>query len=424
MIATMSPAEETLLPDSRMARRQLALVVTVQVLAMATWFAATAVAPSLREQLSLGPVGATLLTSAVQLGFVVGAITSAALTLPDRHDPPRLMALGAAAAALTTAALAVLPVGAAGAVALRFVTGLALALVYPVGMKLAISWFERGRGLAVGLVVGALTVGSTLPILVSGLLGDAWRAALLVSAGLALLGALGLREARVGPLVDRAAALDPAVAVSVLRHRPSRLATLGYLGHMWELYAVWVWVPHYVAASFRDHGSPASVVVVGAVCFAGLGVFGLLGCIAGGWAGDRVGRSRTAAAAMFVSGSCCVLAAVLFGAPPVVTAVLVAVWGASVIADSALFSACLGSVVPRDHVGTALTVQTALGFLLTIVTIQLLPVVEGAAGWPLAVLLLAIGPLAGAPAMLRLTPLLPASPGRAPAYRPRPQEES
>lgn len=388
--------------DGVVAHRQLRLVATAQVLAMATWFAATAVAPALRDQWSLGPFGATLLISAVQVGFVVGALVSAAANVPDRVHPPLLMAAGSLAAAATTAALAVLPTGLGGAVVLRFVTGVALALVYPIGMKLAISWFDRGRGLAVGVLVGALTVGSTLPLLVSGLLGDAWRQALLVAAALAVVAALVLRGVRVGPLVGAATALDPRAALQVLRERDSRLAVLGYLGHMWELYAVWVWLPLFVTASLRAAGEDPSGLQVGSLCFVALGVFGLAGCVGAGRLGDRVGRARTAAGAMVVSGVCCVLAALTFGASPWVTVPLLLVWGASVIADSALFSACLGSVVPRDHVGTALTLQTALGFLLTVVSIQLVPVVESGLGWPAAVGLLAVGPLAGAVAMLRL----------------------
>ncbi len=404
--------------DGAVARRQLRLVAAAQVLAMATWFAATAVAPALREQWSLGPVGATLLISAVQVGFVVGALVSAAVNLPDRVHPPLLMAVGALVAAATTAALALLPTGFGGAVALRMVTGMALAAVYPVGMKLAISWFERGRGLAVGVLVGALTVGSTLPLLVSGLLGDAWRQAMLVAAALAVVSVLVLRGVRVGPLVASATTLDPRAALQVLRRRDSRLAVLGYLGHMWELYAVWVWLPAFVTASLRAAGDDPSGLQVGVLCFVALGVCGLLGCVGAGRLGDRVGRARTAAGAMVLSGACCLLAALTFGAPAWITVPLLLVWGAAVIADSALFSACLGSVVPRDHVGTALTLQTALGFLLTVVSIQLVPVVEAGPGWPAAVALLAVGPLAGAVAMLRLP-----DPARTPTLR-TPTEET
>lgn len=400
-----APARE--LVDGPVARRQLLLIAAAQILAMATWFAASAVAPALRDEWALGRVEATLLTSAVQLGFVLGALTFAATNLPDRVSAPPLMAGGALVAAATTAPLALVDAGFAGAVVLRLATGVSLALVYPVGMKLAISWFERGRGLAVGVIVGALTVGSTMPLLVAGVLGDAWRAALLVSSVLAVGAALVLRGVRPGPLASAATGLQPRVALQVLRERASRLAVIGYLGHMWELYALWVWLPAFVTASLRERGDDPSAIQVGVLCFAGLGVCGLLGCLGGGWVGDRVGRARTAAVAMLVSGGCCILASLTFGAPLLVTAPLVLVWGAAVIADSALFSACLGSVVAPHHVGTALTLQTALGFLLTIGTIQLLPVVEAWAGWPLAIALLGLGPLAAAPAMLRLTPLLP-----------------
>ncbi|MEO7982138.1 MAG: MFS transporter [Sporichthyaceae bacterium] len=392
--------------DGGPAIRQLGLVAAVQVLAMATWFAASAAAPALRDEWHLSTVQATLLTTAVQLGFVVGALASAATNLPDVVSPPRLLAVGALAAAASTAALALVADGIVTAVPLRFVTGMALALVYPVGMKIAISWFDDRRGLAVGVLVGALTIGSTLPQLIGGSLGSAWRPALLVSSILAAAAAVLQRWIVVGPLVTRSEGLHPRVLLTLLRDRAPRLANLGYLGHMWELYALWVWLPTFLVAGFRERGVDPSRSVVGVLAFVALGVCGALGCLAGGWLGDRVGRSRAAAAAMAVSGVCCLLAALTFGGSPWLVVPLVMVWGAAVIADSAMFSACLGTVVPRRFVGTALTLQTAMGFSLTVVTIQLLPVVAHHAGWPIAVALLSVGPLLGAVAMTRLTPLL------------------
>ncbi|QZY29296.1 MFS transporter [Nocardioides coralli] len=395
-------------PDGPAAVRQLAFISVVQVLALTTWFAASAAAPALRSEWAIGQVGEALLTIGVQLGFVTGALASAVTNLPDRVHPPRLMALGALVAALATAATAVVANGPEVAVVLRVVTGMALALVYPVGMKLVVSWFAVRRGLAVSVMVGALTLGSILPQLVAGSLGPAWRAALLVSAGLALAGATLQRWIRVGPLVTRAEGFHPRVVLDVWRDRAPRLANLGYLGHMWELYAVWAWAPAYLTASVVARGETVSRSVVGVVAFVALGVCGALGCFLAGWLGDRIGRARAATAAMVVSGSCCLLAAVAFGGPLWLLVPLLMVWGASVIADSAMFSACLGTVVDSRYVGTALTLQTALGFLLTVVTIQLVPVVAASASWPVAVALLAPGPLLGAVAMVRLSPLLPA----------------
>ena len=394
-------------PDGRLAVRQLALVSVVQVLAVSTWFAASAAAPALRAEWEIGRVGEALLTVGVQLGFVVGALASAASNLPDRVHPPRLMGIGAGVAGVATLLTALVADGPALAVVLRVVTGVALALVYPVGMKIVVSWFAGRRGLAVSVMVGSLTLGSIFPQLVAGSLGPAWRTALVVTAVLAGLAAVLQRWIVVGPLVTRSDGFHPGVVLDVWRSRAPRLANLGYLGHMWELYAVWAWAPAYLTASLLARDEPAPRATVGLLVFVAFGVGGLGGCLLAGLVGDRWGRARAAAGAMVVSGTCCLLAAVLFGAPLWLLVPLLVVWGASVIADSAMFSACLGTVVDPRYVGTALTLQTALGFLLTVVTIQGVPVVAGALGWPTAVALLSVGPLLGSLAMLRLTPLLP-----------------
>jgi MFS family permease len=191
--------------------------------------------------------------------------------------------------------------------------------------------------------------------------------------------------------------------LALFRERGPRLANLGYFGHMWELYAVWTWLPAYLAASTAGTGSP---LPVGVAAFAAIGVAGAVGCLLGGWLGDRVGRARLAALAMLTSGTCCVAAAFAFEGPPLVVLALALVWGAAVIADSGLFSACTSQVVDPRYTGTALTTQTAVGFLLTVVTIQATPLVAERAGWPVAVALLGLGPAAGAVAMLRLARLM------------------
>lgn len=387
--------------------RQLLLVGLAQVLAMGTWFAASAAAPALREQWDLSAAQATLLTTAVQLGFVVGALTSAALNLPDVVHPPKLAAGSALVAAVTTAALPLLAHGVGAAVPLRFLTGLSLAGVYPVGLKLASSWFLEGRGAALGLVVGALTLGSTLPHLIGGSLGSAWREGLWVAAALAALAALILTRTEVGPYASRSTGLHPRVVLGLVRERGPRLANLGYVGHMWELYAVWTWLPTFLAASFAARGVDVAAPVRALLAFLALGACGAAGCVLGGRLGDRWGRARFAAAAMAVSGACCLLAAVAFGRSPLVLVPVLLVWGTAVIADSAMFSTCTTSVVDSRYLGTALAFQTSVGFLVSAVTIQVTPLVAEARGWPFAVASLAAGPLLGALAMLRLTPLLP-----------------
>jgi MFS family permease len=374
---------------------------------MATWFSASAVVPSLRAEWNISAGQATWLTASVQLGFVAGALTSAALNLPDRIPAYRLVAASALTAAVATTSVAVLADGLAAAVPLRFATGVALAGVYPPGLKLMASWFDRGRGLALGALIGALALGSALPHLIS-VSALPWRGVLLAAAGSAVCAATiaGL-AVRLGPYAAPAPPFQPRYAITLFRERGPRLANLGYFGHMWELYAMWTWLPAYLAASYASRPGD---VPVGAASFVVIGVAGAVGCLLAGWLGDRAGRARLAAVAMITSATCCVLAALVFGGPPLAVYAVLVVWGASVIADSGLFSTCMSLVVDPRYIGTALTTQTAIGFLLTVITIQATPLFAEAVGWPVAVAVLGIGPAVGSVAMLRLQRLLsPAS---------------
>ncbi|MGA8847068.1 MAG: MFS transporter [Nocardioides sp.] len=398
--------------DRLTAGHQLVLIAVVQVLAMSSWFSASAVVPSLRTEWAISTQQGTLLTVAVQLGFVVGAVLSAVLSLPDRWPPHRLAAGSALVAAVSTGIIALAVDSLAPALPLRFLTGVALAGVYPTGIKLMASWFQRGRGLAIGVLVGALTLGSSLPQLLNGLAGAfgdlPWRSVLLTSSVLCLVAAaIAMAFVRLGPLAAPAPPFDPSYLLRLFRDRGPRLANLGYFGHMWELYAMWTWLPAYLAASFAVSDTWAgSRTAIGLVAFAVIGLAGVVGALAGGWLGDRFGRARVAGGAMAISASCCLLAAATYGASPYLLLPVLALWGISIIADSGLFSTLMTEVADRRYIGTALTMQTAIGFLLTVVTINAVPYVVDWIGWRGAVALLAIGPIAGTVAMVRLDALL------------------
>jgi MFS family permease len=370
---------------------------------MTLWFSATAVLPALRDRWDLSAGQAAWLTAAVQLGFVIGAWVSAFFNLPDVLPPRRMFAVAAVAGAAANAALAWAVESPGPALVLRFCTGFCLAGVYPPAMKMAAGHVEgRQRGLAIGVLVGALTLGSATPHLFAAWAGDALlphRVVLTASSALAVVGALLVANfALDGPYAARPVRFDVRQVGRVLRNRPMLLANLGYLGHMWELYAMWAWLAIFLAAALPASGE-ATPRLLAFVC---IGIAGCLGAVAGGWLADRVGRTTVTMAAMLVSGACCVASAVAFAAPGWVLVIFGVVWGASIIADSAQFSACVSELAEPAYMGTALTLQTSLGFALTLISIWTLPVIAARAGWQFAFLVLAPGPLLGTWAMATL----------------------
>jgi MFS family permease len=371
---------------------------------MTLWFSATAATASMVAEFHLNGGQAAWLTMAVQGGFVIGTLCSAALTLPDVVNPRRLFALGCGLGAATNAALVVADAPAT-LIGLRLVTGAALAWVYPPGMKIAAGWFERHRGAALGILVGALTVGSAFPHLLAAASAVLpWRALMLSASALAATGGLVVLTAvGDGPYVTTSARFDPSAVARVFADRGTRLATFGYLGHMWELYAVWTWIAAFAAASLAGPAGAAHRVVTAAPLASGL-AFVTIACGAAGSAGagffaDRVGKARVATWAMLTSGLCSALAGVVYGRTPLLLLALAIVWGVAVIADSGQLSALVAEYSPRDHVGTALTVQTCSGFLLTMASIRLVPAVAAASGWRWAFACLVPGPLLGAIAL-------------------------
>ncbi|HEX7254868.1 MAG TPA: MFS transporter [Gaiellaceae bacterium] len=379
----------------RGALRALALLAAALVLAMTTWFSATAVVPQLREEWDLGNTAAAWLTIAVQVGFVAGALAGSALSVADVF-PPRAVILAGSLGAAVANLMLVTADGPVVGIAARVATGFFLAGVYPPALKLASTWFRRGRGTALGIVVGALTLGSAAPHLVNGLGGLDWHLVVWVTSGLTAAGGvlvfLGVPE---GPHSFPSARFDPRQARLVLRNRGVRLASLGYFGHMWELYAMWAWFLVFFAAVAADGRAAAyaTFAVIGA---------GAAGCWVGGVLGDRWGRPETTAAMMAVSAACAALIGLVRDAPAAVVLVLGLVWGFAVVADSAQFSTLVTELAEQAYVGTALGLQMAVGFALTVPTIWLLPFLEDEVSWRWAFAFLAPGPLLGIVAMLRL----------------------
>jgi len=383
--------------------RALALLSVVLVLSISTWFSASSVLPQLRELWDLNPTTSAWLTIAVQIGFVCGAIISSLFNLADIMAPRHIIFGGAVGAAIANLLLDVAG-GPAVGIPLRFATGFFVAGVYPPAFKLISTWFREGRGLALGILGGAIVWGNGLPHLVNGLGGLDWRVVIYATSGLTFLGGLIAEfTAKQGPYPFPVAIFDPRQIGLVFANRGVRLATLGYVGHMWELFAMVAWFVVFFADALRARG--LSVGSIAAFVTFGVFLAGGLGSWLGGVIADRWGRTRTTILMMAVSGSCAILIGLFFGLSPWLILVIGLIWGLTVVADSAQFSTMVTELADQAYVGTALTLQLAAGFTVTVATIWLIPILETAIGWRWAFAFLAPGPAMGIIAMLRLKSL-------------------
>ncbi|MFT5896356.1 MAG: MFS family permease [bacterium] len=379
------------------------LLVLAEVAAMTLWFVSSATLVELGRQIDLSPVSSALLVSAVPAGFVFGAIYVAISGIADRLDPRRVFASSALLAALLNALQLVIEPGNEFSIVLRFLTGGCLAGVYPVGMKIAVGWGKEDRGWLVGLLVGGLTLGSASPHLLAWLGGSNWQLTTLLASILAMVAAVLVMFTALGPYHSSQPKMNPRLVILAWTDTKLRRAFIGYLGHMWELYALWAWIAPAAAASYLFQMPEERAVEWSKLTAFFAIASGALLCPFAGRLADRIGKAELTIVAMIVSACSAVLAAVVFaGSAPLMAAVFV-LWGLSVIPDSAQFSALVADLAPTEMVGSLMSLQTALGFALTIFTVQLTPFVAERFGWPFLFCVLAAGPVVGCISMLGLT---------------------
>jgi MFS family permease len=378
--------------------RMLGWLCLAELGALSLWFSATAVIPALDAPwMSTG--AKAWLSMAVTLGFVAGTVASAALTLVDFVGARRLFVFSAVGGAVVNAALLLVIDSLPLVLGCRFLTGVAMAGAYPPGMKLAASWFATDRGLAVGGLVGALTVGGAVPHLINFLVGGLAWPPVIAGTSLAALAAAAVMAGLVrdGPHIQARAPFNPACVAELCRSRGVVLASLGYFGHMWELYAMWAWIGLYLIEGFQAAGV-AAAPRLGSLATGAVFLAGAASCVVAGLAADRIGRTTTTMVAMGVSGTCAATIGWAFDRPLVLVAVAL-VWGFTIVADSAQFSTAVTELAVPGYVGTALSLQTSLGFLLTLASTWLVPRAADAWGWAMAFAFLAPGPYLGALAM-------------------------
>lgn len=380
----------------------LAILFVCELLGMSLWFSASAVLPSLKAQYPMSGMQAAALASGVALGFVAGTLLSAVLGLADRIEPRKLFATSAVVGALATGVSVWVDPTSILFILLRIIVGASLAGVYPPAIKMMAGWAAGDLGLLVGVLVAASTLGGSSAFLLAAFGALDWRSVQLGAAAMALLGALLIQAFQPGPAHRQATVFRARYVLDAWRNKSLRFANFGYYGHMWELYALWTWIAAFAEASFRFSAATAD-----AIYWAKLAAFATIGCgaigsLAGGVLADRFGRTSLTIGAMLLSGSCALLAGVLFGGPVWLIMAFCAVWGIAAVADSAQFSASVVELSDPERVGTMVTVQTCVGFLLTMVSIHLVPPIDAAIGWRWTFVFLAAGPFLGAVAMYTL----------------------
>jgi MFS family permease len=376
------------------------VLVSAEMAGMSLWFMSAAILPDILRETAISVTRQALLSSSVQAGFVVGALVISMVGIADRLDPRKVFAACAVAAAAANLSILFVDPGGLLAILARFATGALLAGVYPVGMKIAVGWGNRDRGLLIGMLVGALTFGKSVPYLAAWIGGADWRSVTVLMSAVSASGGLLVLFVGLGPLHARAPRFEFSAIRLAWTDISIRRAYIGYLGHMWELFAMWAWIAAAAAASYSYSMDDVAAHDLGKLtAFLAISI-GAIFCIPAGWAADRIGKAEVTVVALTISGLSAIATAAVFGGPPWLTLILVVIWGLAVIPDSAQFSAIVADHAPPHQVGSLLTFQTALGFTLTIATVQLTPLAASAFGWPAVLAGLAIGPAIAIAAMM------------------------
>ncbi len=386
--------------------RSIILLLLAEVAAMSLWLVSAAILPDMLRETEVSSFRQAALSSGVQAGFVLGALISTVFGLADRFDPRRVFAFSAIMAGVVNALLLVSSPGSSLAITARVITGSLLAGVYPVGMKIAVGWGQKDRGFLVGALVGALTLGSASPHLIALAGGSDWRLTVAAASGASVIAGILSLLVSLGPHHAIAARFNPTVLTTAWTNKRVRLAYIGYLGHMWELYAMWAWIAAATAVSYS-----VSLPLLEAERLSKLTAFlaigaGGIACAVAGLVADKIGKAEITIIAMAVSGTSAIATALTFGGPVWLTFAIVIVWGTAIVPDSAQFSALVADASPPDQAGSLMTFQTALGFALTFATVQITPILAATLGWPTILAGLAIGPAIGIIAMARLRTII------------------